>query len=78
MMKQKTEIFVNSYNVTCNKDQTTKQNSCINDLLSEKMNCNLPWTNQTGKNDLLSINLSWPGEGAGADCARSVLIHPRC
>ena len=54
MMQKKAEIFVNSYNVTCNDDQTTKQKSCINNLLSEKMNCTLPWTNQTGKNDFIS------------------------
>ena len=48
-MQMKSETFVNTYDKACNEDQTTMLNNCINDLIYQKMNCSLPWTNQTGK-----------------------------
>ena len=48
-MKMKSETFVNTYDKTCNEDQTTMLNNCINDLITQKMNCSLPWANLTGR-----------------------------
>ena len=47
-MQMELETFVSTYHKACNEDQTTMVNKCINDLIHQKLNCSLPWTNQTG------------------------------
>ena len=48
LMQMQSETFVSTYDKACNEEQTTMVNNCINDLIYQKMNCSLPWTNQTG------------------------------
>ena len=48
-LQMKQDAFVNSYSNPCNEDQSTMQDFCINKFISDRMNCSLPWTNQSGK-----------------------------